>query len=210
MFIKESWIKLVGCLISYNDMPLIKACVESLTSKVDKIICVDGKYTDFPGDCFYSTDGTLDYLKTIPKVEIVLASEMTEVEKRNAYLTKCNDGDIVLNLDTDEVLVGEIPPLTSDFGIIDLLDGHCNKIQKRATRFFKYREGMKYFNTHCTLYYQDKIVNKLHEVVNNDFSFEYIKGCHLLHNWHLRTHLRQHEKSIYYKKLVRMEQGFPK
>ena len=200
----------IGCIICYNDMPLIKDCIESIYDKVDYIIAVDGRYRDYPGQGWKSTDGTLEYLCSLDKLEVISTAGYSEVDKRNRYLENLTDGDIVLNLDSDEVLVGSIPELKSDFGILGLWDGHCDKKKKRATRFFRYRDGMRYENTHCTLYYQGRIVNKLHEVVNKDFSFEYIKGCHLEHNWHLRSHLRQHEKSQYYKKLIKMEAGFPK
>jgi glycosyltransferase involved in cell wall biosynthesis len=200
---------LIGCVITYNDMPLVRDCIESLYNKVDKIICVDGRYIDFPGSCDYSTDGTLEYLKNLSKVKVIIATA-SEVDKRNRYLEELLDGDIVLNLDADEVLVGDIPPLTSDFGIIELVDGHCKKVQVRATRFFKYRAGMRYRDVHYTLYYKNRMINSLKKVVNPDFSSEYVKGCHILHNWHLRGQLRLHNKSRYYKKLIQSERGYPR
>jgi len=201
---------LVACIVTYNDYPLIKDCVNSIIDKVDKIVAVDGRYIDFPGDYPYSTDGTLEYLDSLDKVDLILVSGADEVQKRNIYLTKCSDEDIVLNLDSDEVLKGSIPELTCDFGIIDLHDGHSKHIQKRATRFFKYRKGMQYRNVHYTLYWQDKIINNLHEVINKDFSFEPVKDFHLIHNWHLREGIRKYYKSQYYKILVRNESGFIK
>jgi glycosyltransferase involved in cell wall biosynthesis len=201
---------IIGTIITYNDMPLVQDCIKSIIDKVDRIVVVDGKYTDFPGDCFYSTDGTLEYLESLDKVELVLMGGATEVEKRNAYFSKCHDGDVIINLDSDEVLIGNMPPLTSDFGIVDLHDGHSKHIQKRATRFFRFREGMRYENVHYTLYWNGQIINKLNEVINKNFSFEYIKDFHLVHNWHFRPDERKHNKSIYYKKLVRAESGFVK
>lgn len=203
---------IIGCVITYNDYPLIVDCINSLIEKVDKIIVIDGKYVDFPiiNNDIYSTDGTYGYLDGINKVHLLSGGCATEVEKRNFYLDKCNDGDIVINLDADEILVGELPELKTDFGILELWDGHCDKKKYRATRFFRYREGMRYQNVHYTLYYNGKQLNNLHEVIDKDTSFEYIKGCHLLHNWHMRDHLRQHYKSIYYKKLVQNERGFPR
>ena len=201
---------LVATIITYNDYPLIRDCVESIYDKVDKIIAVDGSYIDFPGSGS-STDGTLEYLDSLLKVEVITTIGLTEIEKRNAYLSKCNDGDVIINLDTDEVLIGEIPSLGSDFGIIDLHDGHSKHVQVRASRFFRFKGGIHYQNTHCTLYDKDnKIINKLHEVINPEFSFENIKNFYLVHNWHLRSHERQYQKSVYYKTLVRKESKFPK
>jgi len=199
-----------GCIITYDDWPLIKDCIESIYNKVDRIIAVDGRYADFPGDYDFSTDGTLEYLDSLDKVELILLTGVDEVAKRNTYLINCNDGDTILNLDADEVLKGSIPELNADFGVIDLHDGHSKHIQKRATRFFKYRKGIEYKYCHYTLYFQNKIINKLHEVINKDFSFEFVKDFYLIHNWHNREGIRKHHKSIYYKHLVRSELGFPR
>jgi len=201
---------LVGCVITYNDMPLIRDCIESLYGQVDRIIAVDGRYSDFPGDGWDSTDGTLEYLCSIDKADVISTMNFTELDKRNRYLEELEDGDIVLNLDSDEVLVGKIPKLGADFGIIELVDNHCGKVQTRATRFFKYRKGLRYENVHFTLYYKGEQVNSLKKIVNPDFSFEIIKGCHIEHNWHKRSELRRHYKGIYYKKLVKAESGYPR
>lgn len=202
---------LVAVLVTYNDMPLIRDCIESIYDKVDSIIVIDGRYADFPGEgSGSSTDGTVQYLESLDKIKVVMTSGLTEVEKRNLYLEYLTDGDTVINLDSDEVLIGNITKLASDFGIINLKDGHNKNIQRRASRFFNYRKGMQYNNTHCTLYYKGKIINKLHEVINKDFSFEYIKDFYVVHNWHLRSHNRQYDKSIYYRKLVKKESGFIK
>jgi len=202
---------LVATIICFDDMPLIKECVESIIDKVDKIIAVDGAYDDFPCDINYSTDGTLDYLdKLSDKVELILAPGLAEVAKRNLYLEPLADGDTVLNIDADEVLIGDIPELKTDFGIVDWHDGHSKHVQRRVTKIFKYRTGLRYLHCHYTLYYNEQIVNKLHEVINKDFTSEYIKDFYMIHNWHLRDELRKHNKSIYYKKLVKLEAGFVK
>jgi len=201
---------LIGCINCYNDIPLIRDCIESIYNKVDKIIAIDGSYADFPDGSGYSTDGTVEYLNRLDKVELMTTYGLSEVQKRNLYLESLSDGDIVLNLDADEVLVGNIPTLDCDFGIIDLHDAKSKHVQRRAPRFFQYRDGMRYTNCHCTLYWQGKIINKLHEVINKDFTFEYVKDFYILHNWNNRSDLRKYNKQIYYKKLVRKEAGFVK
>lgn len=201
---------LVGTIICYNDYPLIVDCIESIYSKVDRIICIDGAYDDFPCDINYSTDNTIQYLDNLDKVELIIAPGLAEVAKRNLYLEPLNDGDTVLNIDADEVLIGEIPELKTDFAIIDWQDGHSKHIQRRVTKLFKYRNGMQYQHCHYTLYYNNEIVNKLHEVINKDFTSEYITSCYMIHNWHLRDDLRKYNKQIYYKKLVQIEAGFIK
>jgi hypothetical protein len=190
-------------------MPLIKDCIESLYDKVDRIVAVDGRYLDFPGTCDWSTDGTLEYLKSLDRVQVIIATA-SEVDKRNRYLEELLDGDIVLNLDSDEILKGNIPELETDFGIIDLADGHSKHVQDRATRFFKYRTGMEYKNVHYTLYYNGRQINNLKKVISPDFSSQKIKEFYLLHNWHRRSVSRRQLKSTYYKKLVQNERGYPR
>jgi hypothetical protein len=200
-------LSIVCCIITYNDFPLIKDCIESVIGKVDRIICIDGKYIDFPGSEDFSTDGTLEYLKSISKVELMFWKG-DEISKRNFYLMQVNDGDTVLNLDADEVLIGDLPELKSDWGIINLHDGHDKHIQSRASRLFKFKEGIHYQNTHCTLYDKNNvIINKLQKVINPEFSFEIVKSCYIEHRWHLRPDERKYYKQQYYRKLVKSEAG---
>jgi glycosyltransferase involved in cell wall biosynthesis len=199
---------IVGCVITYNDMPLIKDCIESIYDKVDRIVAIDGRYKDFPGDSWDSTDGTLEYLCSLDKADVISTLGYAEIDKRNRYLEELSDGDICLNLDADEVLIGNISKLDVEFGIIDLADGHSRHVQKRATRFFKYREGMRYKNVHYTLYCQGRQLNSLKKVLQG--SFENIDSFHLKHNWYLRDQVRKYHKGLYYKKLIKNEQGFPR
>lgn len=41
---------LIATIITYDDFPLIKDCIESIEDKVDKIVIVDGKFEDFSGE----------------------------------------------------------------------------------------------------------------------------------------------------------------
>ena len=190
-----------ACIITYDDYPLIRDCIESIYDKVDRIIAVDGRYIDFSDVCGdYSTDGTLEYLKSIDKVKLFY-SVSNEVDKRNLYLMQAKDNDLILNIDTDEVLVGDIKEIDYNFGIIDLHDGHSKHIQKRATRFFRYKQGMRYQYCHYTLYYQNELINTLQKVVNNNFSYKYVNDFYLVHNWHLRSDERKFLKEKYYNKL---------
>jgi hypothetical protein len=191
-------------------MPLIKDCLESVINKCDKIIVIDGKYTDYPGDISYSTDGTIEYILSMQKVcnlQLFFGNITDEVGKRNQYLDLVDENDIVLNLDSDEVLIGDIPELTADFGVLDLHDMVGKHVQHRANRLFKFKDGMEYKNTHCTLYFQGKIINKLQEIINPDFTHEHITSCYIEHYWNKRDDLRKYNKGLYYKKLVQSEAG---
>ena len=69
---------LTGCIISYNDYPLIKKCVESIIDQVDRLIIVDGRYRDFPGSSMTSTGDTKEYLNEINggKVQVIYAGNL--------------------------------------------------------------------------------------------------------------------------------------
>jgi len=200
----------VVTIITYNDWPLIKDCIESVYDKADSIIVVDGRYRDFPGKEWLSNDGTWEYLNSLDKITLIAGSRSTEYEKRNYYLMQCSEGDIVLNLDADEVLVGEFPQISADWGIIKLYDGPSRHVKKRASRLFRYREGMQYRNVHFTLYWQGRQINKLDRVIDPDTSVQIVEDSYIEHNWHLRSQTRRHDKSIYYKKLVKLEKGYPR
>lgn len=201
---------LIGAVITYNDMPLIKNCIESIYDKVDRIVAIDGRYKDYPGSQWDSTDGTLEYLCSLDKADVISTLGYSELDKRNRYLEELSDGDICLNLDADEVLVGNISKLESDFGIINLKDGHSKHIQKRATRFFRYHEGMRYKFVHYTLYQNGIMLNDLKKIVDGKCSYENVKDFYIRHDWHKRDQLRKHCKSIYYKKLLVNEKGYPR
>jgi len=203
--------QLVVCIITYNDWPLIKQCVDSIYDQADKIIAVDGKYDDFKGNAHFSTDGTTEYLESLDKVDLYYVSGTKELYKRNYYLQFVNEGDTVFNIDADEVVVGKIYKLDVDWGIIDLLDSaNKNHKHRRATRFFKYKNGIEYKCVHYTLYYNGRQINTSTTVVHPEFKYEIVKDFHIVHNAHLRSFARRQDKMKYYKKLVKMESGYPK
>jgi len=199
---------LIATIITYNDWPLIKSTIESIKDKVDKIIVIDGRYRDFPGKCNTSTDGTLEYLNTIDNARVICVAGFNELGKRNEYLKHVKDGDTIINIDSDEVFHGDMCELKSDFGIINLHDKR--HIQDRASRFFKFREGMEYRYVHFTLYYNDRQINTLYKVINPEFSFERISSFYFEHEWYKRDEVRRYNKELYYKKLRKAEAGFPR
>ena len=140
-------------MICYNDMPLIEKAIKSVYDKVDKIIAVDGRYKDFTDwtGQWYSTDGTIEFLANLPKVELRFAANLYESDKRNEYLKGLEDGQTVLVLDTDEIVEGDIPELKSDIGLVRFSELNDRREMRLATRLFKYRNGMKY----NTRFYKD-------------------------------------------------------
>jgi len=196
---------IIGCIITYNDWPLIKECVESVIGKVDKIIIVDGRYKDFPGEENISTDGTLEYLKGFPNIEILFTYGLDEVAKRNYYLYFMQDGDIVLNLDADEILVGKIPKLTADTGIIMIGEQNEARRHRRTCRFFKYRKGLHYWGRHTLILDKDNKMFAFLDKVGKGYTSQKITEFELLHRNDLRSHERKKDKKIYYKILCKRE-----
>ena len=196
---------LVATLITYNDMPLIRDCIESIYDKVDRIIAVDGKYMDFPGISNVSIDGTIQYLSELGKVELMIATNLDEVAKRNLYLGFLDEGDICLNIDTDEVLVGSIPELKTDIGIIMIGEQGDRRRHRRSIRFFKYRHGLHYWGKHTLVLDKDDNLFAHLDKYGKNYTAEKIESFELLHNNHLRTRNRVIDKGKYYKILMARE-----
>ena len=196
---------LVATLVTYNDMPLIRDCIESIYDKVDRIIAVDGKYVDFPGTSNISTDGTLEYLSGLSKIETIIATNLDEVTKRNLYLSFLNEGDTLLNIDTDEVLNGNIPKLESDIGIIMIGEQGDRRRHRRSIRFFKYRHGLHYWGKHTLVLDKDDNLFAHLDKYGKNYTAEKITCFEFLHNNHKRSYDRVINKSKYYKILMAKE-----
>lgn len=190
-------------------MPLIENCISSVYDKVDKIVVVDGKFRDFPGTGCYSTDGTLEYLDWLYKMEsskfvIIKTWGLDEVEKRNTYLKLLNPGDICLNIDTDEALITKLPKLTADIGMVAIGEEGDRKRHKRSNRFFRFREGLHYWGTHKMLLNdRGKLFADLHFVGDGYTSQK--TNVEFLHNNHLRDYNRKKDKKKYYQILTKRE-----
>jgi len=196
---------LVATLITYNDIETIKDCIESIEGKVDKIIVVDGKFKDFPGEENISTDGTLECLDSFPKIEILFTYGLDEVDKRNNYLNELKDGDICLNLDADEILEGEIPELTTDIGIIQVGEQGDRRRHRRTNRFFRYRKGLHYWGRHTLILDENNKMFAFLDKVGKGYTSQKITEFELLHRNDLRSFERKKNKEKYYKILMARE-----
>jgi hypothetical protein len=178
-------------------MPILKQCIESVYDQVDKIIAVDGKYKDFPNYSWYSTDGTIEYLSSLDKVELVFAADLFEDDKRNVYMDMLKTGDTVLVLDGDEVVEGNIRklPLGTDIGLVQL--GEPNRKYKRlATRFFKYRRGLRHNGIHFIITIDGKWFNNRCHALNG-FRERNINTFKIDHLHRLRGRTRKEQKQLY-------------
>jgi len=187
---------LVVCINCYNDMPILKQTVESVYSQVDRIIAVDGRYYDFPDRQPYSTDGTIEYLSGLDKVELVFSAGLFESDKRNVYMDMLNDGDTVLVLDGDEYIKGTISPLVgADIGLV-YLGQRGGSYRRIATRFFKYRKGLRHNGIHFILEYGGRWFNNRRHAVNG-FKEKNINTFRIHHLNQLRPRSRKEQKEIY-------------
>jgi len=187
-------------------MPILKQCIESVYNQVDRIIAIDGRYKDFPGRGWYSTDGTIEYLLSLDKVELIFAADMYEADKRNIYMELLKDGDTVLILDGDEYIEGKIKKLdrTVDIGLIKLGEPG-GRYKRLATRFFRYRKGLKYCGIHFILEIGGRwFNNRVHAI--NGFRNRNINTFKIIHLHRKRNRNRKEQKDKY-RKLCRARES---
>ncbi len=188
---------IVVCVNCYNDMPLIVDTIGSIYDQADRIICVDGRYRDFPSGYWYSTDGTIEFLSGLDKVELVFAANLFEADKRNVYMDMLSDGDTVLVLDGDEVVDGIIHKLEkADIGLVRLGHPSENNPKRLATRFFKYQKGLRHNGIHFILEQNDKWFNNRCSALN-DFRAKDINSFKIKHLTRKRSSERRFLKEQY-------------
>lgn len=189
---------IVVCINCYNDMPLIVDTVGSIYDQADRIICVDGRYRDFPSGYWYSTDGTIEFLSGLDKVELVFAANLFEADKRNVYMNMLRDGDTVLVLDGDEIVDGIIHKLDKniDIGLVGLGYPHEVNPQRLATRFFRYRKGLAHDGIHFILEYKGKWFNNRRNALNG-FKSKDINSFKIKHLTKKRDSERRNLKEQY-------------
>jgi hypothetical protein len=90
----------------YNEIDMLPRAVESIIDYVDKIIFCDGRYKGFRGPTAASNDGTVEFIKTVPKSEYRLCDGLEEWEKRNKMFEFTEFGDWIVTIDGDEVCRG--------------------------------------------------------------------------------------------------------
>jgi len=98
--------RIIACVNVFNDMKVLPGCLESVKD-ADLICVVDGAYAAFNHEKPYSTDGTLEYVdelrKVNPRIEVIHCDEpwASEAAKRSAYFIG-REGDWYLQVDADE------------------------------------------------------------------------------------------------------------
>jgi Bacterial Ig-like domain len=71
-------------IIFFNDYSSLKRCINSINDGVDIIFAIDGKFPNFPGNSYFSTDGSRELVKSYPKC-LLVDCPRPEFEKRKKY-----------------------------------------------------------------------------------------------------------------------------
>ena len=191
-------------MVCYNDSSLITRCIDSVPF-VDEIVCIDGRYIDYPIGPMQSNDGTIEYLESIDKVNLILRPGLTEIDKRNEYLIG-SVGDWYLHLDADEEWVGIPPTIDPDIDayIVDFHRPYPIRNMDRV-RLFKHTDGLHYAKKHYWLHDKDNVTFALLQQVGNAYRGKRLKDAHIEHHEMERSAERQRDRKIYYNILSRRE-----
>lgn len=190
-------------MVTFNDMPHIQRCVESVYDQVDRVLAIDGRFADFPDADDFSTDGTLAYLDSLDKATVHVAFGISEVDKRNLYLDG-EEGDWYLHLDTDEVWSGlQIRIPNAHAGLIENRRDSDGRYYDRL-RLFRHVEGLHYEGLHYRLRDgQGQIFAEL-DTMGPGYTAERIKG-RIIHHNKQRGPIREQRKAEYYSILTKHE-----
>ena len=138
---------LKACLIYYNDADLLPMMLESIIEKVDGILAVDGRFDWYPDLRITSNDGSTELLESYGATIVAQGSWSDEMAKRTAYLKAANTNDLLLIIDSDEVLRGYIPDMDHSCSIQVFSYYQGLKIEWRD-RIIKKVNGMQYHDDH--------------------------------------------------------------
>jgi len=193
----------IGVVIAYNEESLLGGCLESLRYEVDRLIVVEGRIADFPGDSFSSEDKTLAIARAYADevIEPPGRAWATEQQMRSHYL-RGEIGDWYCMLDADEVLISSLPhieTLTEDVYRVMLkmqgTDNHCT-----PRRLYRHSGHMEYLNAHDAMYCNGNLVSNGNETV--------LPHVQLFHRQPLRSAERRALKRIKRSKTAAREKVF--
>lgn len=194
-----------GVMVTYNDWPMIQRSIGSIYNKVDKIIVVDGRYSDFPiiSNSDFSTDGTISYLSKLEKVDLILQEGLIEPDKRNLYLVG-EAGDWYVHLDSDEEWVGDIDLPKADM-LVSWLKRERQKQFMKRVRLFRHVEGLHYEGKHYWLKDGGGNTFALLDKPGEKYKAAETDKVKIIHHENERDAERLSAKKQYYKKLYKRE-----
>jgi len=200
--------KLYACLCFYQDgVKLLERCLSSLKKNgVDEIVCVDGKYKEFPDKEYESSYD-----------EVHMGYDFSDrfgfskpdgwdsqMEKRNYSIRPVLNGDYFLIIDADEQLTTPIDKskLTLDAYSVQMYepqDGRINK-QYPSNRIFKKHADLEFRNRHCALYRTSQMEenNVYAGLVSRDLNIPFTDPLVVLNHYpHERSNERRLAGAIY-------------
>lgn len=155
---------LIACINCFNSMKTIPKTINSICDIVDKIVVIDSAYEDFPHKEPYSTDGTVEYLKSLNlNIEIIETRKAwkDQIVKRTQYFLG-KKGDFYFLIDADEILMtslekSDIPYISNSKQLVDVgWGGVLSKSYKDklyfVPRILKHQNGMHYAGRHYWIY----------------------------------------------------------
>lgn len=150
----------VACIVAYQEGDTLPGCLQSIAGKVARMVVVDGARALYPHEVPWSTDPTREIARAFG-AEVVgcPANEegqprpwADEMEQRNAYLARLQQGEWCLLLDADERLEGW-PPEPEE-GLHYLLQGNALDGQPVWwLRLWPFVPGMAYRGAHPALWH---------------------------------------------------------
>jgi len=169
-------LKVHAVVALYNDRTFLASMLESIRDRVDSIIVADGAYQlyyrnyvrNYPDAKPWSTDGSLEILSSfpdLPPIHMIRCPNnkpwVNQCVKRTALVDAVPDGDWMIIIDADEMLLGNV-----DAGMFEIaqsgcvvagtpyynpgLDAAAVKMRWHPWIYLK-QQGMHYFQTHWLL-----------------------------------------------------------
>lgn len=90
--------------VFFDDAKGLQRCLNSVTSQVDLIIAIDGRFKDFEEVYDISNDGSKEVIESFSNAKYFCFPNLTEIEKRNKYLEIAHiyGLDFLIVMDSDE------------------------------------------------------------------------------------------------------------
>jgi len=174
-------------ILTYNSIEGIVTCLKSLEGKVDDIYILDNKWIGYEDDTDFenSTDGTLEVIMVYADkspTPILLKVDRTrkhQYQARNSLLERIPEGDWVLCIDSDEMIINWIPDLknkiledTTEIGY--RICGKSQSIPYETGRLMCKIFGLHYSENHRLLQ------NSIGEIIDPR-TFPILKDIQLIH-----------------------------
>jgi len=189
---------LIACYNVFNDLRLLKNSIQSIYQFVDKIVAVDGAYFAFPHNKPYSTDGTLEYLRSLKKVELIETQSewIDQCEKRSEYFKHGSTGDFYFIIDADEEVKNPHflqEKFHADVTWVQIKSPLYRRIYYEP-RIFKHREGLHYRGRHHWILDSKRSFVCSHRTMGKNFTRDDVPLLIIHHRNDRSTERRMHKE----------------